>query len=361
MKKSPVNKDAEVKKRVPARVFDGKHRAYRVLKNTDPKPGGANPGRVIYCFRTHVRHGFDKIKFIEKVDPNPGSILIEKINSDIYRLFARAPSTRLGLVQQADIKEMVAHIFKGFKPEEQEQIVQQAIAQYLYADNQDNFLSIRGKMISDFHPLGPNFCSQLAHGIVPDSVYHNKQHIDLKGLMKIAATALVLRDLDWLGGSGDNTGYTVEKTASGKLIAQAIIIDTGGSEFLTFKENELRFSNNQLPYCTSGGTLEFKQLTAKQKDEFLNTLQKLAQTPLKTWKYLVERNGAFSELNARYMPGKTELTQLAKRYKRTAEHEYTKYKKMYLNELKQSVQINSNENLQNTKVMEKKSIKSKKH
>ncbi|WP_131795400.1 hypothetical protein [Fluoribacter gormanii] len=274
------------------KIFKGKYGEYE--KGTMHVQEGGTVPKILRKVK-RSENDDNEIHFIEKMEDGArGSVVKEKICLDFYGLAAKSPSSRIGLHQQDYMTDLLFKYFKakGWEHEEIEEISREFLANMTYYGSAHNrqYVTFLGKKIHQYSDLGHEFVEYIReHERPPEVVVKDEREYPLDGLMKIAAMAKILGDPDWLGGSGGNSGFTIE---DGR--AEAIIVDSG---LALSSEHPDKFLSKDIQF---GNAIDFEiryeSLTERQKDEYIGTLNKFicCENQGALIEYIVKRNGAFN-------------------------------------------------------------------
>ncbi|WP_454782196.1 hypothetical protein [Legionella sp. WA2022007384] len=273
------------------KIFKGKYGEYE--KGTMHVQEGGTVPKILRKVKSNGDHD-NEIHFIEKMEDGArGSVVKEKICLDFYGLAAKSPTSRIGLHSQDYMLDFLFNYFKGkgWTHKDIEALSSDYIATMTYYGSTHNrqYATFLGKKIDQYSDLGPEFVDYIAvHKRPPEVVVKKGTEFPLDGLMKIAAIAKILGDPDWIGGSGSNSGYTIE---DGR--AEAIIVDGGLA--LSGPPAELQSKDIQFGNAIGFG-IEYESLTERQKDEYIGTLNKFicCENQGTLIEYTVKRNGAFN-------------------------------------------------------------------
>jgi hypothetical protein len=304
-----MQRDDDRKNKKNDKIFTGKHGPYEQT-GIFSKEGGTIPKVVSEVLRTNKKRPLnEKIIFVEKIEcDGRGSIVREKICLDCYRAAGEsstadlAPVSRIALRNDAYMKEMLLMFFssRGNDAETAKQLMECFLAAIpSYGNARDKrYATFLGKMINQYADLGNEFVEFIGHHHrPPETIKKENQEYRLDGLMKIAAIAKILGDPDWLGGSGDNTGFVIKDG-----YAMAMLVDAGlaltehirlgpDSQNIQTAMN-IQFANG-LPVSHD---IHFDKLTEKQKEEFVGTLYKFihCENLRGLIEFLVKREDAFN-------------------------------------------------------------------
>ncbi|KGP63909.1 hypothetical protein EP47_07180 [Legionella norrlandica] len=292
------------------KVFHGKHGAYQNA-GFFGQQGGSVPKirREVYRTKEERRQMEEKISFIEKIEGSSGECIKEKILLDFYSTLSRTPECRIALQKGDHCKDLLNLYFThGGNPLEVTRELSEAFYQGLptYGTSMDDkyHVTFMGKMLSNYSDLGVDFVRFIeTHHRPPESIVKDRQEYPLDGLMEIAAIAKVLDDPDWLGGSGGNTGFVIERDESGHTRAVAILVDAGMGLSDTPKRQSPESKNiqvgNALPTTFD---IHFNCLTESQKLKFIGTLYKFVncENLESLLEFIVKREGAFNSQKDKY-------------------------------------------------------------
>jgi len=267
------------------KVFDGKHGSYdRLAVEYTHLRGGTVPKR-----RKTVRRGGSSTSFIEKIQDsdNKHSVVKEHAALSFYNTLSAgaesehqfAPSARLGMLNRDEFEQLLEGYLRNYLEEPTTYAVNQfkrtALNREKFYESragEKRYLTFKGKLVPGYNDLGPAFVGAIEQfKTIPAFIEHENEILPLQGLLQIAALSRILKNNDWLGGSGGNTGYVIKNG-----VAQAIMVDAG--ESLPSCEgalNKVPMSERAFPIGNNSEILvQFDSLSPEQQDEFIGTIYK---------------------------------------------------------------------------------------
>lgn len=271
-------------KQKQAKVFDGKHGAY---DNQNAEYGPQSGGTVPKRRKTLSARG-RKTSFVEKIQDSDDrhSVVREHIALSFYNTLSAgqdtdhqfAPSARLGLLTREEFEDLLRIYYENGLLCRSNSLTADCVATargkepYFESGGEKRYLTFNGKLVEGYSDLGEQFVMSIeAYKTLPEMVEHENNVYPLRGLAQIAALSRILRNNDWLGGSGGNTGYVLKDG-----VAQAIMVDAGESlPREKDKVNKVPGSFRGFPIGNNSPVVVlFDELSAGQRDEFIGTIYK---------------------------------------------------------------------------------------
>lgn len=317
----------------------GKHEGYLMDygKEIEEKPGGAELGRMVHNVSFKRSKSFT---FIEKIglgkfdatccEFRDFQSIFQKICLDFYRIYGAGASSRIGLISTLDVDDIINATFKT-SIEDRSHLDTfydfSTIGKVWTNDSRENkHVVLRSKLIKNYKDLGEDFVEYIVeHGVAPSTIRTEEVgEVVLKGFMRNAAVAKILGNIDWLGATGRNTGYTIKESPEGGFFAEAITVDAGEAlTYLPFFQNEKEkylFEEQQIDDLTSldiqinlnrRGKIFYSKLTNEQKEEYKETLKQLLDLTEENIRELVNRNNVWNRLIKSDSPGEEYISLLS--------------------------------------------------